>query len=188
MSTHVFPFLSFCLLLFASHSFGRPTGQRDVTAVERKVYIAYLGGQQSRDAISLKSLHESILSKVTGRDGASERLIHSYTKSFNAFAAMLSDSEAKMISDLDEVVSVFKNKQNQHHTTRSWNFLGFPLAAPRAALESDVIVGMLDTGIWPESKSFDDAGFGPPPTKWKGTCQSNHNFTCNKYVSYIEQT
>ncbi|KAG0465895.1 hypothetical protein HPP92_020059 [Vanilla planifolia] len=105
-------------------------------------------------------------------DGASERLIHSYTKSFNAFAAMLSDSEAKMLSDLDEVVSVFKNKQNQHHTTRSWNFLGFPLAAPRAALESDVIVGMLDTGIWPESKNFDDAGFGPRPPSGRARVSS----------------
>ncbi|KAG0465934.1 hypothetical protein HPP92_020098 [Vanilla planifolia] len=117
-----------------------------------EVYIAYLGGLRSENALSVKSLHKRILSKVIGRYGASERLIHSYTKSFNAFAAMLSDSEAKMLSDLDEVVSVFQNKQNQHHTTRSWNFLGFPLTAPRATLESDVIVGMLDTGIWPGPK------------------------------------
>ncbi|KAG0465894.1 hypothetical protein HPP92_020058 [Vanilla planifolia] len=148
----------------------------------RLVYIVYLDGVRSENALPVKSLHESILSRVIERDGASERLIHSYTKSFNAFAAMLSDSEAKILSDLDDVVSVFQNKQNEHHTTRSWDFLGLPLAAPRAALESDVIVGMFDTGIWPEAKSFDDAGFGLPPTKWKGTCQSNHNFTCNNKI------
>ncbi|TXG70828.1 hypothetical protein EZV62_005763 [Acer yangbiense] len=35
--------------------------------------------------------------------------------------------------------------------------------------------------IWPESESFNDEGFGPPPAKWKGTCQTN-NFTCNKKI------
>ncbi|KAG0466580.1 hypothetical protein HPP92_017544 [Vanilla planifolia] len=57
--------------------------------------------------------------------------------------------------------------------------MGFPANLPRSHFETEVIVGMLDTGIWPESKSFNDDGFGPPPQKWKGLCQSNHNFTCN---------
>ncbi|CAL5078902.1 unnamed protein product [Urochloa decumbens] len=43
-------------------------------------------------------------------------------------------------------------------------------------LEGEVIVGMLDSGVWPDSPSFSDEGFGPPPTRWKGSCQ---NFTCN---------
>ncbi|KAK8955124.1 hypothetical protein KSP40_PGU019293 [Platanthera guangdongensis] len=69
---------------------------------------------------------------------------------------------------MDEVVSVFPSKRKRLHTTRSWNFLGFPSSVPRAPFESDVIIGMIDSGIWPESKSFDDTGFGPPPSKWKG--------------------
>lgn len=78
------------------------------------------------------------------------------------------------------VVSVFPNEKMQLQTTRSWDFVGFPLKAPRATTESDIIIGMLDSGIWPESESFSDKGFGPPPTKWKGTCQTSSNFTCNK--------
>ena len=86
---------------------------------------------------------------------------------------------SRFISGKDEVVSVFPSKRRELHTTRSWNFLGFPVDVARASLENDVIIGMLDTGIWPESDSFSDEGFGPPPSKWKGSCQSS-NFTCNK--------
>uniref|UniRef100_A0A161Y1G7 Cucumisin-like n=1 Tax=Daucus carota subsp. sativus TaxID=79200 RepID=A0A161Y1G7_DAUCS len=41
---------------------------------------------------------------------------------------------------------------------------------------------MLDTGVWPESKSFSDEGFSPPPSKWKGSCQTPSNFTCNNKI------
>lgn len=85
------------------------------------------------------------------------------------------------ISGMEGVVSVFPNEQMIPHTTRSWDFLGLTQQAPRApAIESDIIVGMLDTGVWPESESFSDEGFGPPPSNWKGICQSPQNFTCNK--------
>ena len=80
---------------------------------------------------------------------------------------------------MEGVVSVFQSQMKQPHTTRSWDFLGFPQDVKRSPLESDVIVAMLDTGVWPESDSFKDDGFGPPPAKWKGSCDSA-NFTCNK--------
>ena len=77
-------------------------------------------------------------------------------------------------------MSVFPNGKKKLLTTRSWDFIGFPQNVNRTTVESDIIVGMLDTGIWPESDSFNDKGFGPPPSKWNGTCQTSSNFTCNK--------
>lgn len=42
-------------------------------------------------------------------------------------------------------------------------------------------IGKLPSGITPESESFKDDGFGPPPEKWKGTCDHFANFSgCNK--------
>lgn len=88
-----------------------------------------------------------------------------------------------MHAGLDGVVSVFPNGNKQLYTTRSWDFIGFPQNVERTNSESHIIIGLLDTGIWPESESFNDKGFGPPPSKWKGTCQTSNNFTCNKYYT-----
>lgn len=83
-------------------------------------------------------------------------------------------------SGMEGVVSVFPSQKKKLHTTRSWTFMGFHQNVTRSTKESDTIIGVLDTGIWPESESFNDEGFGPPPAKWKGTCQTSSNFTCNK--------
>ncbi|KAK3026634.1 hypothetical protein RJ639_040661 [Escallonia herrerae] len=80
----------------------------------------------------------------------------------------------------DGVVSVFPSRILKPQTTRSWDFTGLSANVRRnPTVESDVIVGVLDTRIWPESKSFSDEGFGPAPKKWKGACKGGTNFTCN---------
>ncbi|KAB2082362.1 hypothetical protein ES319_A05G192800v1 [Gossypium barbadense] len=49
----------------------------------------------------------------------------------------------------------------------------------------DAIIGILDTGIWPESESFNDETMGPIPLRWNGTCANGHDsstFNCNKKI------
>ncbi|KAL5565476.1 hypothetical protein UlMin_028640 [Ulmus minor] len=115
---------------------------------------------------------------------AKESMVYSYTKSFNAFAAKLSSHEAQKLSKMEIVLSVVPNTYRKLHTTRSWNFLGLPLTAKRKLkTESDIVVGVLDTGITPNSDSFKDDGFGPPPAKWKGACGPYANFSgCNNKI------
>ncbi|XP_075519193.1 subtilisin-like protease SBT4.14 [Primulina tabacum] len=149
--------------------------------VQKEFYIVFLKDHPVSGR-SILDTHLNVLSSIKeSEQDASESLVYSYTRSLNAFAAKLSEDEARKLSDMDEVVSVFPNRYRKLHTTRSWEFLGLtPDSKRNLEVESDVIVGLLDTGITPQSDSFKDDGLGPPPAKWKGSCKHFTNFSgCN---------
>lgn len=84
---------------------------------------------------------------------------------------------------MERVVSVFPSPKMKLQTTSSWNFIGLKEGSKtkrNPSTESDTIIGVIDSGIWPESDSFSNRGFGPSPKKWKGTCAGGKNYTCNK--------
>ncbi|KDP44852.1 hypothetical protein JCGZ_01352 [Jatropha curcas] len=146
-----------------------------------QVYIVYMG-DRPKSEIFASDHHANMLQQVLGSDG-SDSMIYSYKRGFNGFAAKLTNEEMLKLADMEGVVSVFPSEKKQLHTTRSWDFMGFSQQVRRNTIvESDIIIGMLDTGIWPESESFNDEQFGPPPTKWKGICQKSSNFTCNNKI------
>ncbi|KAI3724500.1 hypothetical protein L2E82_36280 [Cichorium intybus] len=149
------------------------------------VYIVYMGA-----ASTSRDNHDLLLTSLVNRK--SNAVVHNYQNSFLGFAAHLTDKEAKDMEQKPGVVSVFPDPILKLHTTRSWDFLKYqtgvetdfkPKARSNAA--SDLIIGVLDTGIWPESVSFNDDAFGPIPSKWKGTCMEGRDFTpenCNRKV------
>ncbi|KAJ7965243.1 cucumisin-like [Quillaja saponaria] len=98
------------------------------------------------------------------------------------FVAKLNKKEMLKMAEMEGVVSVFPNEKKQLHTSRSWDFIGLTPNIQRASktAQSDIIIGVIDTGLWPDSESFSDEGFGPPPKKWKGTCAPN--FPCNNKI------
>nr|XP_028944350.1 subtilisin-like protease SBT4.4 [Malus domestica] len=149
-----------------------------------QVHIVYMGSlPDGNPAYSPLSHHLSILQRVVRGSLAETILVRSYKRSFNGFAANLTDQERKKIANMEEIVSVFPSIRMEPQTTRSWDFMGFDEKVSRnATTESDIIVGVMDTGIWPEAEGFKDEGFGPPPKKWKGVCEGGKNFTCNKYI------
>ncbi|RVX13628.1 Cucumisin [Vitis vinifera] len=109
-----------------------------------------------------------MLEQVFGSDRASSSLVRSYKRSFNGFVAKLTEDEMQQMKGMDGVVSVFPSEKKQLHTTRSWDFVGFPRQVKRTSVESDIIIGVLDGGIWPESDSFDDKGFGRTAKEMEG--------------------
>ncbi|XP_062085057.1 subtilisin-like protease SBT4.6 [Humulus lupulus] len=149
---------------------------------DREVYIVYMGAIKDK-FYSPTTHHLSILQSVVEGSSVANSLIRSYKRSFNGFAAKLTEKERLKLASSKEVVSIFSSKIYQTQTTRSWDFLGLRETVSRnPTIESDTIIGVIDTGIWPESESFSDEGFGPPPKKWKGGCAGGQNFTCNNKI------
>ncbi|KAF8658974.1 hypothetical protein HU200_058812 [Digitaria exilis] len=161
-------------------------------------YIVYLGVHPRRDdgvspedaSRSAADSHHDLLAAVLGdREKASDAIFYSYTKHINGFAATLDPADADEIAKYPGVVSVFPNRGRKLQTTRSWQFMGLEKGGdvpPWSAWETarygeDTIIGNLDSGVWPESKSFDEGEMGPIPDDWKGICQNDHdpNFHCN---------
>jgi len=133
-------------------------------AIERgdessKLYIVYMGSLPKGTSYSPTSHHISLLQHVMNGSDIENRLVRSYHRSFNGFSALLNDQQKEKLSRMKGVVSVFPSKELHLQTTRSWDFLGFPQSVKRdETIESDLVVGVIDSGIWPESESFNDKG------------------------------
>ncbi|XP_009101347.2 subtilisin-like protease SBT4.2 isoform X1 [Brassica rapa] len=156
-----------------------PTATED----DRKVYIAYMGALPEKASYSPMSHHQNILQEVIELSSVEDCLVRSYGRSFNGFAAKLTESERDKLAGMEGVVSVFPDTLYKPLTTRSYEFMGLGDKSKRVPnIETDIIVGVIDHGIWPESKSFSDEGIGPIPKKWKGVCAGGTNFTCNTKV------
>ncbi|KAL1360684.1 subtilisin-like protease Glyma18g48580 [Arachis hypogaea] len=154
----------------------------------KKCYIVYLGAHShgptptSLDLETATYSHYDLLGSVLGsHEKAKEAMIYSYNKHINGFAALLDEDEAAIIAENPNVVSVFVTKKHKLHTTRSWEFLGLHRndknsAWPKGRFGENTIIANIDTGVWPESTSFDDTGYGPIPSKWRGgnVCQINN--------------
>ncbi|XP_037463756.1 subtilisin-like protease SBT3.9 [Triticum dicoccoides] len=159
-----------------------------------KLYIVYMGEKKHDDPSMVTASHHDMLTSVFGsKDEALRSIVYSYKHGFSGFAAMLTESQAEAIAKFPEVATVEPNIFHETHTTRSWDFLGLdhnqPAQQPgllrKAKYGEDVIVGVIDTGIWPESRSFDDNGYGPVPARWKGKCETGEEFnatSCNKKI------
>ncbi|KAJ0232847.1 Subtilisin-like protease [Hirschfeldia incana] len=156
---------------------------------EIKVHIVYLGEKQHDDPKLVTESHHQMLSSLLGsKEDALDSMVYSYRHGFSGFAARLTKSQAKRISDLPEVVHVMPDSYYELATTRTWDYLGLATANPTNLLNDtnmgdQVIIGVVDTGVWPESESFNDNGVGPIPSHWKGGCKPGEKFkltNCNK--------
>ncbi|KAL5833212.1 hypothetical protein ACOSQ3_016886 [Xanthoceras sorbifolium] len=159
-------------------------------SAKSKVHIVYLGERQHKDIEIITKSHHDILASVVGsKEVAVDLMVYSYRHGFSGFAAKLTDSQAQEIAELPGVVRIIPNQFHSLQTTRSWDYLDMSSYSPTNLLHDTnlgdgIIIGLFDTGIWPESKIFNDEGLGPIPTRWKGHCESGQLFNgttdCNK--------
>jgi len=145
----------------------------------------------------LDQRHDQALAGVGGA-----RKVYDYHYSFNGFAAELSDAQAAALRAAPGVLNVSKDEEVFADTSSTPTFLG--LNAPgglwdqlggTARAGDEIIVGVIDSGIWPESGSFSDrTGANGNATKtgklsyqqipgWHGKCTPGEAFPasmCNQ--------
>lgn len=145
----------------------------------------------------LDSRHDAALAAVGGA-----RKLYGYRYAFNGFAAGLTEEQAARLASVPGVVAVSRDEARALDTTSTPAFLG--LTAPGGLYDrlggigragEDVIVGIVDGGIWPEHPSFSDqTGVNGAGTKdgklgyqqipgWHGRCVPGEWFTaasCNQ--------
>ncbi|KAK6139684.1 hypothetical protein DH2020_026572 [Rehmannia glutinosa] len=124
---------------------------------------------------------------------APDSILYTYDSAYHGFAAALSPEEAESLRQSDSVLGVYEDTVYTLHTTRTPEFLGLDTDLGQWVGHSlqelnqasqDVIIGVLDTGVWPESKSFSDANMPDVPSRWRGECEAADDFDpkihCNK--------
>ena len=131
--------------------------------------------------------HDSVLEE----SGASTSdKVNSYSNAVDGFSAVVSHKEAQAMANRDDVLAVYPDELRQPTTENSPTFLKLddPAGPWAAGWDGEgVVIGVIDTGIWPEHPSFaDDGSYAAPPIT-VGECDfgnAAHNpddvaFTCN---------
>ncbi|XP_059634072.1 subtilisin-like protease SBT1.1 [Cornus florida] len=143
-----------------------------------------------------KRWYETIIDSIThlsaqqheeeGEEISPPQLLYVYETAISGFSAKLSTKQLESLKTINGFLSASPDEMLSLHTTHSPQFLGLKSGkglwnAPNLA--SDVIIGVVDTGIWPEHVSFGDSGMSPVPSRWKGKCEQGTKFVpsnCNK--------
>jgi hypothetical protein len=142
----------------------------------------------------LAARHDSMLQGV-----GNARKLYSYGYVFNGFAAELTDAQADKLALTKGVLAVSKDELRKVDTSSTPSFLGLSGSGgfweSTGAKGEGVIIGMVDSGIWPESDSFTDrTGTNGNASKdgkldykqipgWHGKCVPGDLFTgsdCNQ--------
>jgi subtilisin family serine protease len=140
----------------------------------------------------LESRHDAALARVGV--GVSKKL-YSYGFVFNGFAAEMTEVQAAKLAQIPGVLAVSKDEFRELVTSTTPNFLGLSGDGgfwDTTSKGENVVIGIIDSGVWPEHPSFSDVGTGKgksrgkiytqPLHDWRGSCQAGEEFTaanCN---------
>lgn len=103
---------------------------------------------------------------------AQGRVIHRYNKVFRGASLFLPESNLGLVADLEGVTGIYLDQLLELDTEVSPHFIGAPTAwsalGGQSSAGEGVIVGILDSGIWPEHPSVSDPdplgnAYAPPP-------------------------
>ncbi|KAL3505156.1 hypothetical protein ACH5RR_034997 [Cinchona calisaya] len=164
----------------------------NLVSSERSTYIVHMDKSfMPKPFSSHQHWYSSILDSLKSTSPNSHQenppiLLYTYDTVLHGFSALLSRAELEALKKLLGLVSAYSDKVATLDTTHSCEFLSlnpFTGLWPASEYGKDVIVGVMDTGVWPESLSYKDDGMTEIPSRWKGGCDGGFDFNsslCNK--------
>lgn len=116
------------------------------------------------------------------------RVFYAYAHAATGFAARFTERQAAHLASQRSVLAVVPDETLQLHTTLTPSFLGLSASSgllPRSNGAADVVIGVIDSGIYPMDRpSFAaDASLPLPPSKFRGTCVSTPSFNGSAYCN-----
>jgi len=138
----------------------------------------------------LNSRHETVARQ------AGVAKIYDYSMGFNGFSAKMTAAKAAQLAKTPGVLSVSKNEIRQADTVSTPTFLGLDkpgglwdqLGGPaKAGGGASIVIGDIDSGLWPENPSFAPLANPSKLTGFRGSCAAAEQWTpancSNKIVS-----
>ena len=114
-----------------------------------------------------KKLRASHIQTLRDAGLSTNKVVNQYVTSLNGFSARVNYRQALRLAGDKDVALVLPDLLRQKQTDSSPEFLGLTGAASATSTGvtgEGVVVGVIDTGIWPEHPSFADNGsYGPSP-------------------------
>ncbi|KAF5203303.1 Subtilisin-like protease SBT1.9, partial [Thalictrum thalictroides] len=130
------------------------------TNVERGSYIIHMDKAAIPAPFSTHhSWYTSTIASLSTEDGNAPVHLYTYKHVMNGFSAVLSKSHLDQLANIPGHIATYPETFGQLHTTHTPTFLGLNKHSglwPAANYGDDMIIGIIDTGIWPESESFND--------------------------------
>ncbi|GFP87220.1 subtilisin-like protease [Phtheirospermum japonicum] len=149
-----------------------------VSAAPKKTYMVQIKYQPKPALYNTQSeWYSDLFQSLTS--APQDSLLYTYEAAYHGFAAALSPEQAESLRQSESVLGVHEDTLYTLHTTRSPNFLHlddpglWPGHGPEELNKAsqDVVIGVLDTGVWPESPSFRDGEMSAVPARWRGKCE-----------------
>jgi Subtilase family/PA domain/Peptidase inhibitor I9 len=151
----------------------------DVNSSASQQYLAYLNQRQSAFTAAATAI-------------SSAEVVQRFDIVLGGVSMVVPETQLDAVRALPGVEAVYLDSLLQLDTNVSPQFIGAPtiwkaLGGQDKAGEG-VVVGVLDSGVWPEHPSYADNGYPPPPSTWHGTaCEFGNtafnpmdaSFTCN---------
>lgn len=174
-----------CAMLVAVPSQAAPGSGKSAAAAQRSnnLYIVQMTGQpvvaytggvaglaatrpargqkidpQSPQVVSYLAHLHARQDAAAARVGA--RKVYNYGFAFNGFAAEMSPAQAEQLRQSRDVLAVTKDEARRMDTATTPAFLGLSgptgVWAAGGATGENVVIGIVDSGVWPEHPSFSD--------------------------------